>query len=91
MSRNIKTGVSTRAVQRLQAQLTLGMYQVVHYRKELAERRTNDTTYYLLRDGRVLPFREWYQLNRPEYVVSGSRQGCLGHRDRHDSSFLSAI
>lgn len=36
-------------------------------------------TYYLLTDGKLVTFRQWYQMNRPNYVVSGSKKGCLAH------------
>lgn len=90
MSKNIRTGVSTRAVQKLQNLLTLGMYQAEHYRKEYTESKTLCTTHYLLKDGSIVTYREWHQLNRPEYIVSGTKHGCLGHRARHESSFLSS-
>ena len=80
MSVNIRTGVSnTRAAQRLQTQLSLGRHQMMNYRKELSKPVADTTTYYLLADGRILSFREWYQANRPPYVVSGTKRGCQSH------------
>ena len=33
-------------------------------------------TFYLLKDGRIITFREWYQMDSPSYIVSGTRNGC---------------
>ena len=33
-------------------------------------------TFYLLKDGRIITFREWYQMDSPSYIVSGTRSGC---------------
>ncbi len=80
MSTNIRTGYSnTRAVFRMQTQLSLGRHQMINYRKELSKPITDTVTYYLLKDGRVVSFREWYQLNQPSYVVSGTKHGCFLH------------
>jgi hypothetical protein len=83
MSKNIRTGVSTRAIQKIQAQLTLGMYQMENYRKELSKPVADTVTYYLVKKTlEIVNFRTWFQMNRPEYIVSGSLRGCQGHKER---------
>lgn len=85
MSANVRTGVSTRQIQRLQDRLNLGHYQMVNYRKELSKPVADTTTYYLLKDGSILPFRLWYQADRPNYLLAGSKAGCKGFWERLNS------
>lgn len=85
MSANIRTGASTRQLQRLQNRLQLGLHQMTNYRKELSEPRADTTTYYLLKDGSILPFRLWYQADRPNYLLAGSKAGCKGLWERLQS------
>ena len=39
-------------------------------------------TYYLLKTGVILTFREWYQIGKPQYIVAGSKEGCAAHWER---------
>lgn len=78
MSKNIRTGNSTRVIQKLQSQLTLGRFQLENYRKE-HNSYVDMKTYYLLKDGKIITYREWYQMERPEYLLSGSKHGCLSY------------
>ena len=39
-------------------------------------------TYYLLNSGTIITKREWYIRNCPEYIVSGSYEGCIGTKQR---------
>ena len=39
-------------------------------------------TYYLLKSGTIITKREWHIRNYPEYIVSGSREGCIGTKQR---------
>lgn len=41
-------------------------------------------TFYLLKNGDIVRYREWYQLGKPGYIVCGSREGCEGTRDRYN-------
>lgn len=82
MSRNIRTGHSTRLIQKMQDQMTRGLYAMENYKKHGVQPITEMGTYYLLHTGVVVTFREWYQANRPDYIVSGSKKGCESHRRR---------
>jgi hypothetical protein len=82
MSLNIRTGNSTRIIQKIQSQLVLGRYQLENYRKE-SSKSPDMSTYYLLDSGIVVKFRIWHQMNRPNYLVTGSKAGCEAHWKRH--------
>lgn len=48
-----------------------------------AQNRSNittiHTTYYLLKDGKIVSHREWRQMNNPFYIVVGTKKGCECH------------
>lgn len=68
--------------QRLVRNLSHGLSQLQMAGKE--KKKTNaGTEYYLLKTGEIVSFREWYQMNKPNYVVSGSKEGCEGHKKRN--------
>lgn len=73
-SKNGNTGY----VNRLHRILNGGMQnmQKAYYSKK---QFGSQKTYYLLKDGTTVSHREWYQLGSPNYVVSGSKNGCDSH------------
>lgn len=63
---------------------------LVHGLREISSPRAHKSlfdevgrTYYLLENGDIVNFRQYHQMNRPNYVVSGSKQGCLSHQQRN--------
>jgi len=62
--------------------LASGMYNL-----RIAQTRTTTLskigiTHYLLYDGVIITFREWYQKGKPQYMVAGSKEGCAAHWNR---------
>jgi hypothetical protein len=67
---------------RMLRRLESGMYNL-----RIAQTRTTTLsklgiTHYLLPDGVILPFRQWYQKGKPQYIVAGSKEGCAAHWQR---------
>jgi hypothetical protein len=83
MSSNIRTGNSTRIIQKIKSQLVLGRYQLENYSKS-SSKSPDMSTYYLLTNGIVVKFRIWHQMNRPSYLVTGSKAGCEAHWKRQN-------
>lgn len=67
---------NTTAAHRISAKLKFGLFQITNYRKDYNP-SADFKTYYVLRDNRLVTFREWHQLNRPDFHVSGTKAGCL--------------
>jgi len=70
---------NTTPTSRLSRVLEFGIQQI---RNAQSGKFINDAvgiTYYLLTDGKLVTFRQWYQMNRPNYVVSGTKKGCMAH------------
>jgi hypothetical protein len=74
---------NTSAGRRLERILDYGVRQI-----SLGSRREKQPvdvkTYYLLEDGKMVTLRQWYVLNKPNYIVSGSLHGCKGHAERNN-------
>ena len=64
---------------RLSRVLQFGLKQIQNAQSSKFISDAVGITYYLLTDGRIVTFREWYQMNRPNYVVSGTKKGCQSH------------
>jgi len=63
--------------------LSLGRYQATNYKKELYPVNNSGKSFYLVKDTlRVLCYREWYQLDCPSFIVTGSYNGCKKTKDR---------
>lgn len=74
---------NVRFVIKMSRLLNLGRSQVMNYKKDVYNPNHSSMTYYLVQETlEVLSFREWYQLNRPSYIVSGSYNGCMSTKDR---------
>lgn len=73
----IKTTVSNR-VRRM----------VAHGKRQLTvtgEKITLNTvgiTFYLLKSGEIISYRQWNMSNQPEFIVSGSYDGCEAAKKR---------
>jgi len=67
--------------QRLVRNLSHGLYQLEIGGKTKKE-NVIGITYYLLNDGKIINHREWYQSNKPDYIVCGTKEGCESHWKR---------
>lgn len=70
---------NTTPARRLARVLDFGLKQIQNASSSKFIADAVGITYYLLGDGRIVTFREWYQMNRPNYVVSGTKKGCESH------------
>lgn len=78
---NIKTMDGTRAVNRLSNLLKHGRRQMEHYSKVSNIQDEVGITYYCLAGSkRIVTFREWHQMDRPDYLVSGSKSAVTNYR-----------
>ncbi len=72
---------NTTPSRRLSRVLDFGLKQIRNAKSDRIFSEIIGTTYYLLTDGRIVTFREWYQMKKPNYVVSGTKRGCLSHAE----------
>ena len=69
---------NTGYLNRLHRNLNEGMHnmQIAYSKKNASDFYK---TFYLLKNGSIVTHREWRQLGSPNYVVSGTKNGCEGH------------
>ena len=69
---------NTGYVRRLHRNLNEGLHnmQIAYSKKNASDFYK---TFYLLKNGSIVTYREWRQLGSPNYVVSGTKNGCEGH------------
>ena len=66
---------------RLVRNLSHGLHQLQIAGKE-KKKSTVGVTYYLINSGEIVTFREWYQMGSPNYIVSGTIEGCQKNKER---------
>jgi len=72
---------NTTPTNRLSRILDFGLNQIRNTKSESIFKEALGRTYYLLTDGKIVTFREWYQMQRPGYIVSGTKRGCESHQE----------
>jgi hypothetical protein len=79
-----RTGWSnTRPTDKLKRVLKFGQSQLATYKDAAPTILVETRTFYLTRsDKSILSVKEWIAMGKPDYVVSGSKKGCEGTRER---------
>jgi hypothetical protein len=66
---------------RLVRNLSHGLHQLQIAGKE-KKKSTVGITYYLIKSGEIVSYREWYQMGSPSYIASGTLEGCQKNKER---------
>lgn len=77
----ISLGGNATPTARLIRCISHGMSQLKHCNTTPSQSKVGKT-FYLLNSGEIIALNEWVRKNRPEYIVAGSHDGCIGTKQR---------
>ena len=77
---------NTTGLHRLHRALNNGLKDIRNIRSSYKEPEAH-LTYYLLYNGVIVPFRKWYQMDRPDFRITGSLKGCIEHQKSQHEKF----